>query len=653
MYRVLALTPYGPNMNPGQRYRVERWAKGLSSRGFVFEQLPFASAETLEVLYRHRDFTAKAARLTRDFLRYAARLSATRKPDLVYIYREAMIVGPAVIERMCRRWGCPIVYDIDEPLFVPYVSPSNGVLSRLKFPGKVAYMLERADHVIAVNEAIANHARSFNSAVSILPVAVDTDWYQPGSCAPHAEFTIAWTGSRSAEKNLEVVLGPLSRLAGRLPLRLVVAGDDGRLLPDAPWAEFRSWTPEVELQLLRECDVGIVPVVPDEWTRWKFYYKLLLYMAMGKPVVATHAGSNAEIIQDGVNGFLVRGPEEWEDRLELLGRDAQLRSRMGAAAASTIQGDLTLEKQLDKLEAIFRSLVNRQTVQDVRRAASGPNADQATVAGFGAEWTRFDQSRLSDAEYDALFSLYFANFPWSRLPQGAVGADFGCGSGRWARGVAPRVARLHCVDASADALSTARKSLAGLGNCDFHHCDITEVPLPDASLDFGYCLGVLHHMPDTQRGLISCTRLLKPGAPLLLYMYYALDNRPWWFRAMWRGSDLLRRLLSRLPFAVRARAADLLALTVYWPFARTARFLERRGTAVGSFPLSVYRHRSLYTMRTDALDRFGTRLEKRFSRNEIERMMNAAGLDNIQFNETPPFWLAVGYRRAEANAQQG
>ena len=82
-------------------------------------------------------------------------------------------------------------------------------------------------------------------------------------------------------------------------------------------------------------------------------------------------------------------------------------------------------------------------------------------------------------------------------------------------------------------------------------------------MDFGYSLGVLHHVPDTANAIASCARLLKPGAPLLLYLYYALDNRPAWYRALWRASDAVRRLLSRAPHPVKLAASSAIALAVY------------------------------------------------------------------------------------------
>lgn len=273
------------------------------------------------------------------------------------------------------------------------------------------------------------------------------------------------------------------------------------------------------------------------------------------------------------------------------------------------------------------------------------NVDHRTVEDFGDEWETFDQSGLEEQEGERLFSSYFAVFPWHRVGSDAEGFDMGCGSGRWAKYVARRIGTLHCIDASAKALDVARRTLAGQGNCLFHHASVGALPLAPSSMDFGYSLGVLHHVPDTQAGLDACARLLKPGAPFLVYLYYAFDNRPWWFRAVWRMSDFVRQIVSRLPFLLKLPISTAIAATIYWPCARLARLLEALSASVAVLPLSAYRHSSFYTMRTDALDRFGTRLEQRFTRAQIERMLLRAGFRDIEFSEAVPFWCAVGTKR--------
>jgi SAM-dependent methyltransferase len=210
--------------------------------------------------------------------------------------------------------------------------------------------------------------------------------------------------------------------------------------------------------------------------------------------------------------------------------------------------------------------------------------------------------------------------------------------------VAPRVGKLYCVDASAAALQVARRNLAAFGNCEFMETSVAQTPIADASLDFAYSLGVLHHVPDTAAGLCSCVRKLKAGAPFLLYLYYRFDNRPAWYRAVWSLANLARAVISRLPYALRYWISQLIAVLVYWPAARGARLVRRLGIEVPHLPLQFYADKPFYVMRTDALDRFGTRLERRFTRAAIGRMMQAAGLRAIEFSEQAPFWCAVGYR---------
>lgn len=273
-----------------------------------------------------------------------------------------------------------------------------------------------------------------------------------------------------------------------------------------------------------------------------------------------------------------------------------------------------------------------------------PNKDQHTVDSFGDEWERFDQSALPEQESVSIFNLYFSRFPWEALPANAVGFDMGCGSGRWARLVAPRVGILHCIDPSS-ALEVARRNLKGFGNLRFHNAGVADNVLPKGSQDFGYSLGVLHHIPDTAAALRSCVELLKPGAPFQLYLYYAFDNRSWGFRGIWRLSEVVRRLVSSLNPSLKQISADLLAVAIYFPLARASRILERLGVPVSGIPLSFYRDKSFYTMRTDSRDRFGTPLEQRFTRRQIEEMMREAGLVDIEFSDAEPYWCAVGRKR--------
>ncbi len=277
-------------------------------------------------------------------------------------------------------------------------------------------------------------------------------------------------------------------------------------------------------------------------------------------------------------------------------------------------------------------------------AASDRNQDDKVVADFGREWAAFDQSAVGAEEHLRMFNEFFAPFRWDLVNETSEGFDAGCGSGRWAVLVAPRVGKLHCLDASDEALEVARRALAACPNVDFTHAGVEDMPLADGSMDFGYSVGVLHHIPDTEAGLRACVAKLKPGAPFLVYLYYALETRPAWFRAVWRIADLGRRAVCGLPHGAKLVVTTLIAALVYWPLTRIALLVEALGKDPAGLPLAIYRQRSFYSMRTDALDRFGTRLEKRFTRAQIEQMMLDAGLIDLRFSDKAPFWCAAGVK---------
>jgi ubiquinone/menaquinone biosynthesis C-methylase UbiE len=273
------------------------------------------------------------------------------------------------------------------------------------------------------------------------------------------------------------------------------------------------------------------------------------------------------------------------------------------------------------------------------------NKDTHVIKGFGEEWKAFDQSLNSiSGDLRNEFQQYFSVFPWWELPENAVGVDIGCGSGRWAKYVAPLVGKLYCCDPSEEALNVAKINLAGQNNCEFYLASVNEMPFAAATMDFGYSLGVLHHIPDTEAGLKAAVSLLKPGAPFLVYLYYSFDNRPNWFKALHRISEIPRKVISKFPFKFRLLVSQFIATTIYFPLAKSALIFEKLGFNVEVFPLSAYRKRSFYSMRTDSLDRFGTQLEHRFSRQEIEEMMLRAGLINVSFRDGSPYWCAIGIK---------
>ena len=269
------------------------------------------------------------------------------------------------------------------------------------------------------------------------------------------------------------------------------------------------------------------------------------------------------------------------------------------------------------------------------------NIDKKVVDDFGFEWDKFDHSELSENELKEAFEQYFGIFPLEELNKQSTGFDMGCGSGRWAKMIANRVGTLNCIDPSEKAIEVAKKNLAEFSNINFITRSVDNVEIDEQSQDFGFCLGVLHHVPDTLGGIKSCSKLLKKGAPFLIYLYYNFENKPMWFQFVWRITDVFRRFICILPLQLKVFLSALIALFIYYPLARLSKNLARFGVDVSNIPLQDYRNKAFYFMRNDALDRFGTRLEKRFTKLEIKSMLEDSDFENIQFSDSMPHWVCI------------
>jgi ubiquinone/menaquinone biosynthesis C-methylase UbiE len=269
------------------------------------------------------------------------------------------------------------------------------------------------------------------------------------------------------------------------------------------------------------------------------------------------------------------------------------------------------------------------------------NIDKKTVEDFGEEWNKYNQSSIPDEELKKSWNQYFDMFSFEELSNDSEGFDMGCGSGRWAKFVANKVHLLNCIDPSEKALNVAKRNLSNFSNIRYFNASVNDNILKENSQDFGYCLGVLHHIPDTLEGIKACAKLLKKNAPFLLYLYYNFENRSFFFKLIWRLSDFIRKIISSLSPKTKIFITSIIAYLIYYPLARFVFISEKLGIDVSNLPLSDYRNKPIYFMKTDALDRFGTRLEKRFSKDKIKRMLQEAGFRDIRFSKNMPFWVSI------------
>lgn len=260
----------------------------------------------------------------------------------------------------------------------------------------------------------------------------------------------------------------------------------------------------------------------------------------------------------------------------------------------------------------------------------GKNIDEKTVNSFGNEWSKF--SKFSNEEIQSIGDEYFDIITPEMLNQNTAALDVGCGTGRWTKYVASRAKFVESIDPS-DAIYSAAKLLKDNTNVRLAKASTDNLPFEDESFDFVYSLGVLHHIPDTEKAMIDCVKKVKYGGYFMVYLYYNLDNRNIFYKLLFYLSNFLRQIISKFPKHLKFFICDLIAIFVYMPFVLFARFLSLTPLRkkIKHIPLSYYVNKSFKVIRNDALDRFGTPLEQRFSKQEILKMMKNAGLENIIF----------------------
>ena len=335
---VLVLAPYRFDTAPGQRFRIEQWMPRLERLGVRFDFRPFMSQRLSDILYRPGHQLEKAGVMLADLGRRALQAIESRRFDAVFLHREAALIGPPLIERTIAALGVPIVYEFDDAIYVPYVSPSNKYLSMLKFPAQKTDRLCRiASQVIVGNEVLRQYAAQRNPNVTVVPTTIDTEKYQPSyDDSPDRELVIGWSGSYSSVQYLDILKPAFARLAKTHRFRIEVIGATTFKM-DGVTVHSRPWRPETEVEDLRRIHIGVMPLPDEDWARGKCALKALQYMALGIPTVVSPVGANCEVIRDGVDGMYASTVDEWVERLGSLLTDAALRRRLGQAGRRRVE----------------------------------------------------------------------------------------------------------------------------------------------------------------------------------------------------------------------------------------------------------------------------------------------------------------------------
>jgi len=373
--RVLALSPM-PEEGAGCRFRIAQFIPYLRSVGIDVTLRSLFTADFFRLVYQRGHYLEKTSRFATLSLKHLASLRDIADFDVVLLYRELFPIGPAVVERLLgMRRRPPLVFDFDDAIFLPNVSEANQVIQALKWPGKVATIIRHSDRVVAGNTFLAEYARRFNPAVTVIPTCVDTTKFVPAAHPsdrnggpPDRRPIVGWIGSPTTAPYVRALIPVLQRVAEKHPFVLRVSGAGESFDVAGVSVEQPGWTINREVSLFNTCDIGVYPLADDEWSKGKCGFKAIEFMACGVPVVASAVGVNREIIEDGVNGFLATNPDEWVDKLLRLMGDPTLRGRFGKAGRETIERGYSLQIHGPKLAEVFRSVAAGLDRQPVDRA---------------------------------------------------------------------------------------------------------------------------------------------------------------------------------------------------------------------------------------------------------------------------------------------
>ncbi|MGQ0433337.1 MAG: glycosyltransferase family 4 protein [Microthrixaceae bacterium] len=337
MLRVTCLVHYPTDLSPGQRFRFEQWLRLLPEGSVRVELRPLFSASAYRDLYEPGHTPRKVAHTAGGWARRLRDVVAPGRPDVVLLYREAFPFGPPLFEWFVER-RLPVVFDFDDAVYLPNVSDANRAVAALKRPGKTARIVAGSTITTVGNAHLAEYARRFGDHVTILPTTLDVKEYRPEARTrpTGGRLRIGWSGSPTTAPHLSSIANALRRALPEVGAELDIVGAPRFAVGGLPDFVARPWSRETEILDVSGFDVGLMPLPDDEWSRGKCGFKVLLYMALGVPVVASPVGVNTEIVEDGVNGLLASTEDEWVEAIKRLAAGPGLRRRLADAGRTTV-----------------------------------------------------------------------------------------------------------------------------------------------------------------------------------------------------------------------------------------------------------------------------------------------------------------------------
>jgi len=355
MPKLLAVAPY-PNRSADTRYRITQFIPGLQKAGWEVTLRTLMDERLFNIYHKPGRFIEKTGRTLAGLARRFVDCLKADQYDAILLHKEAFPFGPPWIEMILQSRQPRIIYDIDDSFWTH--PPQLKQIGRLlRDPHRIEKMIRLSRHVLAGNQFLADYAVKYNPAVTIFPTVISTKRYSLREEKPDGEITIGWVGRWSSSPYIETLRNVFILLSQRYPMiRFRFVGADERHSFDGIRYEIMPWKIESEIEDIAAFDIGIMPLADDIYSQGKCGFKLLQYMALGIPAVASPVGVNQTIIQDGVNGFSASTEQEWFDKLSLLIADQLLRRNIGLEARKTVEHHYSLSKAEPILISILNNL---------------------------------------------------------------------------------------------------------------------------------------------------------------------------------------------------------------------------------------------------------------------------------------------------------
>ena len=368
--RVLALTTY-PEYAAATRYRVLQYVPLLRDLGVELHVRPFVTNRTFAGLYDRRKVARTAAGILAGIARRFADVLRLGAYDVVFVQREAALLGPPLAEWLSQR-RLPLVLDLDDSTYIERRSEVFGAFAAaLKWRGKTNQMLRWSDHVVCGNPTIAAYAERMGLPTSVLPTIVSVDRFTPRTAAPGAGEDVpvlGWIGTHSTFPYLRTLFPVFRRLAEvhRFRLRIIGAGAE-RVEVEGVEVESLPWKLDSEIADLQSFDAAVYPLIVEEFSEGKSGFKAIQYLSCGIPYVVTPIGIVTQLGVPGTTHLEARTDDEWFHALSRLLSGAALRREMGAKGRAYAVEHFSTRRTAEELARVFRAVVEKK--QEKKKAA--------------------------------------------------------------------------------------------------------------------------------------------------------------------------------------------------------------------------------------------------------------------------------------------